>query len=411
MFSYFFPTTTLASRKETKLAPNVQAFTQDWEKDVRNQLTATKSALLCCRKEERQIYKEKAKTLNDVLHLLQGQPSLASTNLRKEMESSQMQLQKMTSDYRKTKANYTLQKKINTDLKIQLNRQFEATNEAADENRVLCLKVESMMELYRQRLDNSAAVKYAKTTTVLSLQQAAYQAIAAKLSDQRKIITKLRDYLSEADRKLSARHQEIESMKELYSHRLGNSLPFKGVTMKTAGVPSLQQSACNTLADTLSNHRRVITESRDNFSKVEMKLNISECKFQNMKALYSQRLKKCLPVKDLMMKTTGVPSLQQAAYQTLAATMSDQRKIITMLRDKLSEAEIKLQQARVSFKIKEEELQKRVQTLMERLESQKNVVIQRPNIFILVIQQLYRWFCSCQSIRRMCTGIRMICFW
>lgn len=411
MFSYFFPTTALASRKETKLPPNVQAFTQEWEKDVRNQLTATKSALLCCRKEERQTYKEKAKTLNDVLHLLQGKPSLASTDLRKEIESSQMQLQKMTSDYKKTKANYTLQKKINTDLKIQLNQQFEATNDAADENRILCLKIESMMELYRQRLDNSVAVKNAKKTKVLSLQQAAYRAIAANLSDQRKIITKLRDYLSEADRKLSARHQEIESMKELYSQRLENSLPFKGATMETARVPSLQQSACNTLADALSNHRRDMTESRENFSKVEMKLNISECQFQNMKALYSQRLKNCLPGKDFMMKTTGVPSLLQAAYQTLAATMSDQRKIITMLRDKLSEAELKLQQDRVTFKIKEEELQKQVQALMERLESQKNMVIRRPNIFILVIQQLYRWFSFCQSIRRMCTGIRMICFW
>lgn len=398
MFSSFMPTRLLSAKKQTKLESNVKTFTQDWEKDVRDQLTVTKTALMCCNQEERAFYKEKAKTLNNVLHLLQGKTPVKKNNLREETESLKTQLRQVTSNYEKTSANYTLHKTLNTDLKIQLNRQFKSTNDAVKENKVLRRKVQSMKDMYSQRLKNSLPLKDVKRkkTGVSSLQRAAYQALAATLSDQRQMIKKLRDNLNQAERKLSINRHEIESMKDWYSHKLEDSAPGKDVMMKTARV--LQQAACDTLATTLSNQRQIMTEFRDNLSEAQRKLNISCLEFQNMKDLYSQRLENCCPGKYFLVKTTGVPSLQRAAYQTLSATLSDQRKMIAKLRDNLREAERNFQKAKESFLIKEQELQKKVQTMMEKLESQNAVDARRPNAVILVFARLYRWLCNHQTI-------------
>lgn len=394
------PTKRLSLKKPSKPTSNVKTFTQDWEKDVRDQLTVTKTALLCCNQEERAFYKEKAKTLNDVLHLLQGKTPVKKNNLREETESLKTQLQQVTSDYEKTSANYTLHKTLNTDLKIQLNRQFKSTNDAVKENKVLRRKVQSMKDMYSQRLKNSLPVKDVKRkkSGVPSLQRAAYQTLAATLSDQRQMIQKLRDNLSEAERKLSISRHEIESMKDWYSHRLEDSVPVKDITMMTARVPSLQQAACSTLATTLSNQRQIMSELRDNLSEAQRKLNISRHEFQNMEDLYSQRLEICHPVKYFLTKTTIVPSLQRSAYQTLAATLGDQRKMIAKLRDNLNESERNLQQARESFLIKEQELQKEVQTMREKLENHNAVDARRPNVVILVFARLYRWLCNSQTV-------------
>lgn len=403
MFSSFMPTRRLSAKKQTKPASYVKTFTQDWEKDVRDQLAVTKTALMCCSQEERAFYKEKAKMLNDVLHLLQGKTPVKKNNLREESESLKMQLQQVTSDYEKTSTNYTLHKTLNTDLKIQLNRQFKSTNDAVKENKVLRRKVQSMKDMYSQRLKNSLPVKDVKRkkTGVPSLQRAAYQTLAATLSDQRQMIKKLRDNLSEAERKLSVSRHEIESIKDWYSHRLEGSAPVKDAAMKTVRVPSLQLAARNTLATTLSNQRQMMNEFRDNLSEAQRKLNISCHKFQNMKDLYSQRLENCHPVKYFLAKTTRVQSLQRAAYQTLATTLDDQRKMIAKLRGDLREAERNLQQARESFLIKEHELQKKVQTMMEKLESQNAVYARRPNAVILGFARLYRCLCDSPTVGTM----------
>lgn len=307
-----------SAKKQTK---PMKTFAQEWEKDIRERLTVTKTALVCCRQEERAFYKEKAIILNDVLHFLQGKSPVKKTNLREETEALKMQLQHVASDYEKTNANYKFQKKLTTDLKIQLNRQFNSTNDAVKENKVLLRKVQSMKDMDNQRLKNSLPVKDLKRmeTEVPSLQQAAYQTLAATLVNQRETIQKLREHLSQAERKLSTSRREIESMKDWHTHRLENSVPVKHA-----------------------------------------------------------------------MATTGVPSLQQAAYQTLAATLSDQRRMNVQLRDNLSEAERNLQQARESFKIKEHELQKKVQTMMQKLESQ-NAAAKRPNAVVLRFTRLCRW--------------------
>lgn len=342
MFSTFMPTRRLSMKKQSKSASNVKNFTQDWEKDVRDQLAVAKTALMCCSQEERAFYKEKAKTLNNVLHLLQGKTPVKKHSVREETESLKTQLQQVTSDYEKTSANYTLHKTLNTDLKIQLNRQFKSTNDAVTENKVLRRKVQSMKDMYSQRLKNSLPVEDGKRKKagVPSLQQAAYQTLTATLSDQKHMITKLRDNLSQAEKKLSISHHEIERMKDWYSHRLEDSASVKDATMKTARVPSLQQAACNALATTLSN----------------------------------------------------------------------QRQMIAKLRDNLSEAERNLQQARESFKIKEQELEKKVQTMMEMLESQNT---RRPNAVSLVFARVYRWLCKSETVGTMWIWLTMlsIFFW
>lgn len=405
MFSNFMPTRRLSAKKQTKPLPNVKTFTQEWEKDIREHLAVTKTALMCCSQEERAFYKEKAKVLNDVLHLLQGKTPVKKTNLREETESLKMQLQHVTSDYEKTSANYTFHKTLNTDLKIQLNRQFKSTNDAVKENKVLRRKVQSMKDMYSQRLKNSLPAKdlKRKKTGVPSLQRAAYQTLAATLGDQREMIQKLRDNLSKAERKLSISRHEIESMKDWYTHRLEDSAPLKDVMRKTARVPSLQQAARNTLATTMSNQRRIMSEFRDNLSKAQRKMNISSHELQNMKDLYRQRLENCRPVKCFL-ATTGVPSLQWAAYQTLTATLSNQRRVIAKLRDDLSEAERNLWGASESFKIKEHELQKKVQTMMEKQESQ-TAVAKRPNTIILGFTRLCRWLRNSQTIGTMWIGM------
>lgn len=396
MFLNFMPTKRLSTKKQTKLESNVKTFTQDWERDVRDQLTVTKTALLCCSQEERAFYKEKAKTLNNVLYLLQGKTPLKKTCFKDDSESLKTQLQQVISDYEKTSTNYTLHKTLNTDLKIQLNRQFKTTNDAVKENKVLRRKVQSMKDMYTQRLNNSLPVKDVKRkkTGVQSLQRAAYQTLAATLSNQKQMINKLRDNLSEAERKLSISRQEIESMKDWYSHRLEDSAFVNDVTMKTTRVPSLQQAACNTLAITLSTQRQIMTKFEDNLSEAQRKLNISSHELQNIKDVYSQRLKNCRPVENFLTKSTRVPSLQRAAYQTLAATLSDQRNVIAKLRGNLSQAERNLQQAKESFLIKEQVLQRKVQTMTEMLERQNT---QRPNAVTQVFARLYRWLSSHQT--------------
>lgn len=415
MFSTFMPTRRLSMKKQSKSTSNVKTFTQDWEKDVRDQLAVTKTALMCCSQEERAFYKEKAKTLNDVLHVLQGKTPMKKNNLRDETESLKTQLQQVTSDYEKTSANYTLHKTLNTDLKIQLDRQFKSTNDAVKENKVLQRKVQSMKDMYSERLKNSLSAKDGKRkkTGVPSLQRAAYQTLAATLSDQRQVIKKLRDNLSEAEKKLSISRHEIERMKDWYNHRWEDSGSVKDVTTKTARVPSLRQAACNTLATTLSNQRQIMTEFRDNLTEAQRKLNISRNEFQNMKNLYSQRLENCSPVQQFLKNTTRVPSLQRAAYQTLEATLSDQRKIMAKLRDNLSEAERNLQQARGSFKRKEQKLQKKLQTMMERLESQNAVDSGRPSAVVLAFARLYRWLSNSQTMGTVWVWLTMlsIFFW
>lgn len=415
MFSTFMPTRRLSAKKQSKPTSNVKTFNQDWEKDVRDQLAVTKTALMCCSQEERAFYKEKAKTLNDVLHLLQGKTPVKKNNVREETESLKTQLQQVTSDYEKTSANYTLHKTLNTDLKIQLDRQFKSTNDAVKENKVLQRKVQSMKDMYSERLKNSLSVKDGKRkkTGVPSLQRAAYQTLAATLSDQRQMIKKLRDNLSEAEKKLSISRHEIEIMKDWFNHRWEDSGSVKDVMMKTARVPSLRQAACNTLATTLSNQRQIMTEFRDNLTEAQRKLNISRNEFQNMKNLYSQRLENCSPVPQFLKKTIRVPSLQRAAYQTLEATLSDQRKIMAKLRDNLSEAERNLQQARGSFKRKEQKLQKKLQTMMERLESQNAVDPGRTNAVVLAFTRLYRWLSNSQTMGTVWIWLTMlsIFFW
>lgn len=381
MFSNFMPTR-LSAKKQTKPLPNVKTFTQEWEKDIREHLAVTKTALMCCSQEERAFYKEKAKLLNNVLYLLQGKTRLKKINLSKETESLNMQLQHVTSDYEKTSANYTFHKTLNRDLKIQLNRQFKSTNDAVKENKVLQRKVQSMKDMYCQRLKNSLPAENLKRkkTGVPSLQSAAYQTLAATLGNQREMIQKLKDNLSEAERKLSISRHENESMKDWYTHRLEDSAPLKDVISKTARVPSLQQDARNTLTTTMSNQRQIMSEFRDNL-----------------------RLENCRPVKCFL-TTTGVPSLQWTAYQTVAATLSDQRRMIAKLRDDLGEAERNLQGATESFKIKEQELQKKMQTMMEKQESQ-TAVAKRPNAIILGFTRLCRWLRNFQTIGTMWIGM------
>lgn len=346
MFSTFYPTKRLLVKKQTKLSSDIKTFTQDWERDVTNQLTVTKTALMSCSREERAFYKQKATTLNNVLYLLQGKTPLKKSNSREEIELLKTQLQQVRSDYEKINTNYTLHKTLNADLKIQLNRQFKTTNDLTKENEVLRGEVQNMKDMYSQRLKNCLPVEdlERKKTGVQSLQQATYQTLAATVSNQRQIIQNLRDNLSEAERTLSIRRQEIESMKDRYSHRLENSA-F---------------------------------------------------------------------IKDVNIKTTGVPSLQQAAYQTLVATLRDQRNDIAKLRDNLSEAERNLQQAKESFLIKEQELQRKLQTNAEMLESQNAVDARRPNAVIRVLARLYRWLSNHQIIGTMwvwmLTMLR-ICFW
>lgn len=405
------PTRRLPEKKQTKLQSGVKNFTQEWEKDIRHQLTVTKTALLCCRQEERAFYKEKAKTLNNVLHLLQDKTPAKKSNLREETESLKTQLQQVTRDYEKTSANYTLHKTLNTDLKIQLHRQFKSTNDAVKENKALRCKVQSMRDLYSQRLKNSLVVKDVKRkkTGVPSLQRAAYQTLAATLSDQRQMIQKLRDNLSEAERKLSVSRHEIERMKDRYSHRWEDSERDKDV-MKTARGPSPQQATSSTLAATLNNQRQIMTKFWDNLSKAQRKMNVRSRELQNVKDSNSQRLEDYGPVKYFLTKTTGVASLQQAAYHTLAATLRDQRK----MRVNLVQAERNLQQARESLRIKEQELQKKVQTIIEQLESQTAVDSRRPNLVILGFARLYRWLCNRQTMGTMwvwMVTILSIFFW
>lgn len=403
MFSNFMPTRRLSAKKQTKPLPNVKTFTQEWEKDIREHLAVTKTALVCCSQEERAFYKEKTKLLNNVLYLLQGKTPLKKINLSKETESLKMQLQHVTSDYEKTSANCKFHKTLNRDLKIQLNRQFKSTNDAVKENKVLRHEVQSMKDMYCQRLKNSLPAEdlKRKKTEVPSLQSAAYKTLAATLANQREMIQKLRDNLSEAERKLSISRHENERMKDWYTHRLEDSAPLKDVISKTARVPSLQQDARNTLATTTSNQRQITSEFTDNLSKAQRKMNISSHELQKMKD--RQRLENCRPVKCFL-TTTGVPSLQWAAYQTLAATLSDQRRMIAKLRDDLGEAERNLQGATESFKIKEQEFQKKMQTMMEKQESQ-TAVAKRPNAIILGFTRLCRWLRNSQTIGTMWIGM------
>lgn len=332
MFTTYSPTRRLLAKSQTKHAPNVKEYTQDWEKDVTNELAVTKTALQCCSQDERHYYKEKTKTLDEVLHRLTGKKAAEKKNhQREEMESLKTQLQQVTSDNEKKDADYTLHKTLNADLKIQLSRQFKSTNDAVAEIKALRGKVESLTDLYNQRLKNC--------------------------------------------------------------------LPVKDVNVKTPGVTSLQHATYRSVAATLNDQRQIMTEYRINLDEAERKLSVSQQSFLNMKDMYSQRLENCRLVKDVQAKTAGVPSLQQAAYQSIADTLSIQRQLISQLRDNLNEAETKLQQARESFLIKEQELQNKIQALEEKVERQKSVDTRRTNVFILCFRQLCRWFCSIQRTR------------
>lgn len=278
MFSPFMTIKKLPVERETRHIPNVKTFTENWVKDIKHQLTVTNTALLCCNRDERRFHKEKAKTLNDVLHLLQGNRHVKKSKQGEEVESLKMQLQQVSSDYEKANADCTLHKMLNADLKMQLNRQFKSTNHAMKKNMVLRSKVQSMSDMYSRESES-------------------YQ------NDPGQMITQLKDLLCDAERKLSFGHHKSECMKELFSHRLMN----------------------------------------------------------------------CLPVKDVSMKTPRVLSLQQAAYKTLTATLSDQGQMITELRDHLSEAERKHEQARECFLMKEQELKEIAKTLKEKLEGQKTM--------------------------------------
>ncbi|XP_029684327.1 uncharacterized protein [Takifugu rubripes] len=330
MFSTF--TTALSGQKQTKLSPNVKAFTQDWESDVKNQLLVTKTALLRCSREERPFLKEKAKTLNDLLNLLQGKTSVKSTNLREEMETLKTQLQHMKSDYEKTGASYALHKRLNNDLEIELNRQFKLTNDAMREKEVLLRKIQRMKELYKQRLDNSLAAKGGKikTTSVPSMQQAAYQTLAATLSDQEKIIHTLREDLCEAEAKLSASHHTIQSMKELHSHRLETSVNI-GTT--TAGVPSMQKAAFETLTKTLNNQRRIITKLMDDQIEAEMKLHQDRVSFQTKEEELQkqvQTLKQKLESQKIV--ATRRPNIFVQVFQRLSRWFFSSQSIGSMCR-------------------------------------------------------------------------------
>lgn len=329
MFTTYSPTRRLLAKSQTKHAPNVKEYTQDWEKDVTNELAVTKTALQCCSQDERRYYKEKTKTLDEVLHRLKGKKAEEKkNNQREEMESLKMQLQEVTSDYEKKDADYTLHKTLNADLKIQLSRQFKSTNDAVTEIKALRGKVQSMTDLYNQRLNNS--------------------------------------------------------------------LPVKDVNTKTSGVASLQQATYRSVAAALSDQRQIMTEFRIKMDEAERKLNVSQQTFLNMKDAYCRRLENCRLVRDVQAKAAGVPSLQQAAYQITADTLSIQRQLISQLRDNLNEAETKLQQATQSFLIKERELQNKIQALEEKMERQKSVDTRRTNVFILCFRQLCRWVCSIQ---------------
>lgn len=188
-----------------KHVPTMQDFIQSWELGVHHQLTASKNALRDCSPAEKAFYKDKVNTLSDVLSHLQGRGEVRMEDraLRDQNTNLKLALQMVTSGSKRMAANYRVQRKLNKDLNIQLNKQVQSAFKERQENKMLLHQMKAMRISCRDPHDAEK-----EWVGFPSSRKPTVDMLTTRLINQTETIAKLKVNLREVERKLDAQRQE-----------------------------------------------------------------------------------------------------------------------------------------------------------------------------------------------------------